>query len=366
MTRRFRIYPLSLLVGLGLILTSCDFTHVDEAARTPVEDLAVALATADTPDKARVAIDNLFRKAEIGVDWKEGTFSAYVFSRESLDRLAAIQARYVKGEDEGATMEAAYERLLRSQAATRRADLWDKGPDRSVTADFDAITAMFRASLRSALAQPESPGSALLFAVAADTDGRVPSVWFDEEAAASKGGSYYRKKKLSPIQWALYFIWLHKYAWACGGGNGGGSNQCPDGTTLIAKFEYENGSWIFEKPDGNEHIITVTGDDDEVEWTLTTSDYRVDVIQVKAATAVTPVTGTADEAGEGGVIVKPDKYGLSNIVFCGEDEKGCWLDCKAKEATCLANPGADEAACHAEFKTCDLGCHDQGSGGTGG
>lgn len=369
MKRRPTALPVALLLTVALVLASCDFTHVDQAARTPVEDLSVALATADTPEKARVAIDNLFRKAEIGIDWKDGAFSEYVFSRDGLDRLAAAQARFVNGDPgAGATMKAAYDRLLDSQARVRDMDLWQPGQDRAVTADFDAVMAMFRASLRNALAHPEAPGSALLFAVAAEPDGRVANVWFDEEAAASKGGSYYRKKKLSPTQWSLYYLWQHKYGWACNGnghgnGNGGGGvNQCPSGTTLIAKFEYDDkgtNTWVFEKPAGNESIITLTGDDEEADWTLNDTDYRIDIIQFKAATTITPITVAGQTEGT----VTKDRHGLSNIIFCGEDVKSCWLDCKAQLAACLAS-GGDEETCQEAYRTCDLGCHDQGSGGT--
>jgi len=37
------------------------------------------------------------------------------------------------------------------------------------------------------------------------------------------------------------------------------SSDCPAGTTLVAKFNFVGGSYVFEKPAGNETVVTITG-----------------------------------------------------------------------------------------------------------
>ncbi len=38
----------------------------------------------------------------------------------------------------------------------------------------------------------------------------------------------------------------------------GGNVPCPSGTTLVAKFNFQGKKYVYEKPVGNEHVVTIT------------------------------------------------------------------------------------------------------------
>lgn len=125
-------------------------------------------------------------------------------------------------------------------------------------------------------------------------------------------------------------------------GNGGNGppddvkNECPEGTALLAKYEYRNGSLVFEKGrdsldvDGSEIDITVTATNEEgeilaFEWDASFGDdgdegYDVHTVSVKAgrnvySESIDAVAGSFDlrERDEAGPV-----QALSNVIFCVE------------------------------------------------
>ncbi|MDN3515168.1 MAG: hypothetical protein NG747_12315 [Candidatus Brocadia sp.] len=63
--------------------------------------------------------------------------------------------------------------------------------------------------------------------------------------------------------------------------NGNPNIDCPQDTTLVAKFNWENDSYVFEKPQGNETVVTITGDETGGTWTSTTA---ISDVIIKGAT----------------------------------------------------------------------------------
>ncbi len=106
------------------------------------------------------------------------------------------------------------------------------------------------------------------------------------------------------------------------------SCQCPEGTDLVAKFEWDDeDGYVFEKPEGNEDVVTITGDEDGGTWTSTVA---VSALAIKggqechvydyepAATSGSFSKQDFSTAGSGeGLSCKPD---ISNIQFCKEGE----------------------------------------------
>ncbi|NIT60869.1 MAG: hypothetical protein GWN00_33075, partial [Aliifodinibius sp.] len=74
-----------------------------------------------------------------------------------------------------------------------------------------------------------------------------------------------RFKLFALIILAVGFMASSSYA-----GKGNPNKSCPQGTDLIAKFNWSGSSYVFEKPAGNENIITITnGTEDGGDWTST-------------------------------------------------------------------------------------------------
>jgi len=157
---------------------------------------------------------------------------------------------------------------------------------------------------------------------------------------------------VSPVQRMMFGVWLHK--------NGRDLEEllakaknpnlaCPDGTTLIAKFEWEGGEWVFEKPDGNDDVVEITNADDESgDWT---SSQAISAIVLKAArdtkvdVPADPNSGSFNNSG----LTNPGGQtpGLSNIKFCGPDEPDvpfdqCLDDCEEEFQLCLLGGGECE------------------------
>ena len=101
----------------------------------------------------------------------------------------------------------------------------------------------------------------------------------------------------------------------------GGNAECPDGTVLVAKFEYSGGKYKFEKPSGNQNVVTIS--DANAKGGVWTSTTPISAIIVKGGpgsktTTLTPpqTSGTFSnkdlpEVGRGNT---PD---ISNLQFCG-------------------------------------------------
>jgi len=107
------------------------------------------------------------------------------------------------------------------------------------------------------------------------------------------------------------------------GDPGGGNVECPAGTVLLAKFEAIGQDYVFEKPAGNEGVVTIWDADlDGGQWSAT---RPVSFVIVKGGPAA--VTTSYDPpqtsgrfsndglppVGQGNI---PD---ISNVQFCGPD-----------------------------------------------
>jgi len=109
---------------------------------------------------------------------------------------------------------------------------------------------------------------------------------------------------------------------------GGGNQTCPEGTTLIAKFNYDHG-YVFEKPAGNEHVVTLShASASGANWSSTIPVVALIVKGGPGAVLYTispaqtsgtfsnsglPKVGDGGEHGEGNT---PD---ISNVQFCGSN-----------------------------------------------
>ena len=104
---------------------------------------------------------------------------------------------------------------------------------------------------------------------------------------------------------------------------GNPNEDCPAGTDLIAKFEWEDGGYVFEKPSGNEDVVTIDGDEVEADWWST---MAVGYVILKGGTG-THTYEYMPAAYDGsfsktdlptvGVGNYPD---ISNVQFCGVPE----------------------------------------------
>lgn len=105
---------------------------------------------------------------------------------------------------------------------------------------------------------------------------------------------------------------------------GNPNEECPAGSVLVAKFNWEGGAYVFEKPAGNENIIQLSANADVNGggWTSTVSTVIIGYVIVKGGTDTdiidyTPggaMNGTFSNANllnNGGQIP-----GISNIQFC--------------------------------------------------
>lgn len=102
------------------------------------------------------------------------------------------------------------------------------------------------------------------------------------------------------------------------------SCECPVGTELISKFEVVDNEFVFEKPTGNEDVVsvstTVTKDDGEPIEGVWTSSQPIDVIVVKSSNECPPVNTTNQFSGTfvtSAFNGNGQPQGISNIQFCG-------------------------------------------------
>ena len=103
--------------------------------------------------------------------------------------------------------------------------------------------------------------------------------------------------------------------------SGGGNAACPDGTQLVAKFEFRGGTYVFEKPSGNQDVVVIS--DADARGGVWASEVPIAAIVVKGGpgsktTTLEPPQGTGTfsntdlpPVGQGNT---PD---ISNIQFCG-------------------------------------------------
>ena len=96
------------------------------------------------------------------------------------------------------------------------------------------------------------------------------------------------------------------------------SGDCPVGTTLIAKFNWNGSSYVFEKPAGNRLTVTVTGTATGGTWSST---VLISAVVLKGSTDLKVVTysptaaaGSFDNSG----LLTPSGQNadISNVRFC--------------------------------------------------
>ena len=106
---------------------------------------------------------------------------------------------------------------------------------------------------------------------------------------------------------------------------------CPTGTELLAKFEWKRRGYVFEKPEGNEGKVVLTGDETEVSWQ---SELPVELILLKGARDIDTlqVGGATHGAFNNHTLTTPSgkRADISNVQFCVRpSESGC-QECKGK------------------------------------
>lgn len=102
----------------------------------------------------------------------------------------------------------------------------------------------------------------------------------------------------------------------------GGNQSCPSGTVLIAKFNYDHG-YDFEKPAGNEHVVTLS--DTSASGGTWHSTLAVSAVIVKGGpdavlTTIAPPQYDGEFSNAGLPKVGEDEKNLpdiSNVQFCG-------------------------------------------------
>ncbi|HYL52802.1 MAG TPA: hypothetical protein VEZ15_12590 [Acidimicrobiia bacterium] len=100
----------------------------------------------------------------------------------------------------------------------------------------------------------------------------------------------------------------------------GGNVPCPNGTTLVAKFDFGGGKYHFEEPAGNEHVVTIThGSATGGTWD---SQIAIAAVVVKGGpdaviTSVAPpaLHGLFSNAGLP-LVGKGNHPDVSNVQFC--------------------------------------------------
>jgi hypothetical protein len=98
---------------------------------------------------------------------------------------------------------------------------------------------------------------------------------------------------------------------------------CPAGTELIAKFEWKGSGYVFEKPDGNEDIVDINGDENGGTWT---SSLMISHVILKGGTnthtyAYNPaVTSGSFDKNDIPVNNGGNHPDISNIQFCGNGD----------------------------------------------
>lgn len=112
-----------------------------------------------------------------------------------------------------------------------------------------------------------------------------------------------------------------------GNGNNGNSLSCPNGTVLIAKFQNEGGNLLFEKPDGNESVVTIesidTDNEGEIVGGTWSSKTRIGAVIVKGGPG-SSVNGFNTLVGEGEFSNDElDGKGISHIKYCAPIEESC-------------------------------------------
>lgn len=380
MRQRFStVLVLTVLLGGTLIAGGCDFQRVDEGETMPLARVLEDLATADTPAKAETAIEHLFQKTEIGVAYKAGLYDGYSFKDEELEALAEAHAAYIRqareGNDTGSstpTLSSVYEEVLEGDQRRTTLDVAFH-LNRRVEATLDRTLEILDVSARAAMADQEQAGNALLLSITTDALGTAPGL---SEIAADR--------RLSPVQRVAFGIWLHKNGPAIKGNQSSSMDDsndlCPaQYPILVSKYEWNGSDYIFEKPTGNESLVTIDESSTDLSGSWT-SLIGIDAVVTKGGTDREVITsastdpnndifdfgfsGTFDNTG---LEQNGNAVSISHIEFCREKDETttCIEECAERLNVCLLNAATpqEEQICQDEYVACDAACHDQGSAG---
>jgi hypothetical protein len=133
---------------------------------------------------------------------------------------------------------------------------------------------------------------------------------------------------------------------------GGPNEDCPTGTTLVAKFEWTSGGSDFEKPAGNGELVKIiTGNAESGSWTSSVAISHV-ILKGGTDTYTYSINGSSGDFSK--EVLEPKKAGnaspdISNIQFCGPE-----------------TDNADAGGSDAGDSDTDTGGSDTGNSDTGG
>lgn len=355
----------------------CDFTAIDEGADAPLPELLTAVSSAQTEAEAKQQIQRLLNKAEIGVRWRPsiepGPYDHYTLDDAALSTVARAQAGFNAGNrEQGTTVQRIYEELLAAHEAASliTSDAVFEFTPPAITATLDEVLKSFYVVSRQAVANPEKPENALLLSIVAE-GAVLPDSTQDVPLLAPD-------HVLSPVQRLLFGIWLLQngpslplyvdYDESADKLTTGGPNlSCPSGYELTAKFEWKGQRYVFEKPSGNQNIVTISGNATSGTWQSTKPIARV-ILKGGTETDVLVVNDARSGSFNNGNLVsynkqnKKIKHDISNIQFCSGKKPPeidwCKKECYVKFVLCLLCGGN----CTKELEKCLGRCHDQGGG----
>lgn len=408
---RFRLTSLlaALALGAGSWFTGCDFARVDEGADLPIEQHLEALATASTPDQAERAIRGIFNKVGVRTSWQADVpdadlaFGTYFVSDEEIEVLAAKQARFVQGQGGAATIGETHAAVLvAEQEANRIIQDLQVGVTRdnrgAIRVDSREAAAILGAAVTSAVQSPESPRSAMVLAVTAD-------------GPAISGTAPTSERPLSPVQSLLYSIWLHQngpfmYPFlseearlaseaalrtstsSCDAGQS--CDACCDGSGKFVSITLQylgpaatiKGQVVVPAPKGftpfpdtpliTNQLFSVDGSSRGSVPGFTGTignELAIYANGTKFAQIHTSCSQVVSPGMVFGSTISGVYYGVRVIAVATQDNgrctnlQKCVSACRAQLLSCQAAAAGNEAAlrtCAAQFKSCDLNCHDQG------
>lgn len=181
------LFP-AVMACLVCLLWGCQTEEVaDLSENVKTTDVMVRLAASSTQAEAEAAVRSLIVKTEMGETFPGSRYELYTFSDEDIAELAELHLLYASGELQPALGDTfgAMMRVARSIYMP--------------TLEFDTAVSILREEVSLALGKPEQSSNALLLAIASE-DGNLPETapLYDENTVRS------------PVQSALFGIWLHR------------------------------------------------------------------------------------------------------------------------------------------------------------
>ena len=140
-------------------------------------------------------------------------------------------------------------------------------------------------------------------------------------SAAVSSSRYSRFLRAGPIMMVLGALLTVGGIVGTTASTNGGNQSCPSGTVLISKFNYDHG-YVFEKPSGNEHVVTLSHA--SAEGATWHSTLPVSYVIVKGGPnsvlyTISPAKydGTFSNQGLPTVGEHHNHPDISNVQFCG-------------------------------------------------